>query len=211
MASIKTLVLVGGEVHDFQSCGQAIQEGLEQTGEFDITYVEEDLDAFLPLHLDSFDLLVLYYTRGEITDPQKNGLSNWIASGHACVGIHSAIVSFCDCPEYLAMLGGCFVTHPPYRQYQVSVVDPQHPITRDLVEFTVTDEQYVLDYDPRVRVLCSALYQGEAMPVAWLKLWGKGRVFYLALGHDQAACQDEHFQLLLHRGALYVGQSPQDD
>lgn len=47
------------------------------------------------------------------------------------------------------------------------------------------------------------------MLVAWLKSWGQGQVFYLALGHDPAACQNEHFQLLLRRGALYVGQRQQ--
>ncbi len=207
MATVDTLVLAGGEVHDFHGCGQAISDALVQTDEFALTYVEENLNVLLAPHLTPFDLLIFYYTLGEITDAQKNGLLNWLAAGKAFVGVHSAAVSFCACPEYRAMLGRDFVSHPPYRQYQVSVVDPEHPITKDLVEFTVTDEQYILDYDPRVQVLCSALYQGQAVPVAWLKPWGDGHVFYLALGHDEPACRDEHFQLLLQRGARHVGQS----
>jgi type 1 glutamine amidotransferase len=69
----------------------------------------------------------------------------------------------------------------------------------------VTDEQYILDYDPRVHVLASALWQGAAVPVAWTKSWGKGRVFYLALGHDPKACRHEKFPILLQRGALWAG------
>ena len=47
------------------------------------------------------------------------------------------------------MVGGHFITHPRYREYQVSIVDSDHPITEGLVEFNVTDEQYILvDVDP---------------------------------------------------------------
>ena len=71
-------------------------------------------------------------------------------------------------------------------------------------EFMVKDEQYILDYDPRVHVLAAALHQGRAMPVAWTKSWGEGRVFYLALGHDAPACRHETFRLLLQRGASWA-------
>jgi len=203
MERIKTLVFAGGQIHDFKGCGRAIREILSEREEFEITYIEEDLDVLKAL--DPYDLIVFYYTVGTITDAQKNGLLNWVASGKGYVGIHSAADSFRECPEYRAMVGGHFVTHPRYRQYQVSVVDPEHPITKGLDEFMVTDEQYILDYDPRVNVLCTALYRGKAMPVAWTKSWGKGRVFYLALGHDPKACQHEMFKLLLQRGALWAG------
>lgn len=103
------------------------------------------------------------------------------------------------------MVGGYFVTHPRYRDYQVSIVDTEHPITEGLDETVVTDEQYILDYDPRNHVLASALWEGSAMPVAWTKNWGDGRVFYLALGHDAPACEHEIFGTMLQRGALWAG------
>ena len=90
------------------------------------------------------------------------------------------------------------------------MVDSEHPITEGVTEFMVEDEQYILDYDPRVNVLCSALWQGRAMPVAWTKAWGKGRVFYLALGHNSEACQHEMFGLLLQRGAKWAGTPSAD-
>ena len=205
MESIKTLVFAGGAIHDWQGCSEEIVETLSQRGEFEITKVEEDLDALIAPNLDPYDLIVFYYTVGEISDAQKNGLLNHIASGKGYVGVHSAADSFRECPEYRAMVGGHFVTHPRYRDYQVNIVDTDHPITEGLVEFMVTDEQYILDYDPRVHVLASALWQGGAMPVVWTKDWGEGRVFYLALGHDAAACRHEAFGPLLQRGALWAG------
>ncbi len=205
MPKIKTLVFAGGQIHDFKGCGAAAVDALSAVDDFDITYVEDDLDALVAPNLDPYDLIVFYYTVGEITDAQKNGLLNFVASGKGYAGFHSAADSFRECPEYRAMVGGHFTTHPHYREYQVSVVDSEHPITKDLVEFTVKDEQYILDYDPRVHVLASALWKGSAMPVAWTKSWGKGRVFYLALGHDAAASQHEMFRLMLQRGALWAG------
>ncbi|RLE10769.1 hypothetical protein DRJ00_00315 [Candidatus Aerophobetes bacterium] len=204
MPRIKTLVFTGGEIHDFKGCGEAIVEALSQNEQFEISKVENDLSVLEAPGLDPYDIVVFYYTVGKITDAQKNGLLNFVASGKGYVGIHSAADSFRDCPEYQAMVGGRFLTHPRYREYQVSVVDPEHPITKDLTEFTVTDEQYILDFDPRVNVLCSALWKGKAMPVAWTKSWGKGRVFYLALGHDRKACEQKIFRLLLIRGALWA-------
>lgn len=208
MSKIKTLVFAGGKIHDFKGNSEAVVEALSEAGNFEITKIEEDLSTFVKPNLDQYDLLVLYYTLGELTDAQKNGLFDFVSSGKGFVGIHSAADSFKNCPEYRAMIGGYFVTHPRYREYQVSVVDSANPITKDLVEFNITDEQYILDYDPRAKVLCSALWKGTAMPVAWTKGWGSGRVFYLALGHDSKACRQEMFKLLLQRGALWTGTTP---
>jgi type 1 glutamine amidotransferase len=205
MEKIKTLVFAGGAIHDGKGCGQAIMEALSEREEFDLTYIEEDLDALIAPKLDPYDLIVFYYTVGEITDAQRDGLSNFVKSGKGYVGIHSAADSFRDDPAYRAMVGGHFITHPRYRQYQVSVVDGEHPITKGMDEFMVTDEQYITDYDPRVHVLASALWKGKAMPVAWTKSWGKGRLFYLALGHNPESCRDANFKLLLQRGAIWAG------
>ncbi len=208
MSTIKTLVFAGGAIHDFHSVGVAACETLQHAGGFDVTYVEEDLDILTKL--DPYELLVFHYTIGTITDAQQSGLFRWVAAGNGYAGIHSAADSFRDSPAYRAFVGGHFTTHPKYRDYQVSVVDPTHPITEGIDEFFVRDEQYILDYDPRVTVLASALWKGAAMPVVWTTSWGKGRVFYLALGHDGPACAADHFRLLLARGARWAGTRPTD-
>jgi len=204
VSKIKTLLFAGGEIHDWRACGDGIQAALEESGLFDITRVNEDLDALIAPNLDPYEVIVFYYTIGEITDAQKNGLLGYVASGKGYVGVHSAADSFRGCPEYVSMVGGCFVTHPHYRQYHVSIVPSDSPITEGLDEFFVTDEQYVTNYDPRVNVLATALYQGRTTPVAWTKPWGDGRVLYLALGHDGPACQHEKFKLMLTRGTVWA-------
>jgi len=202
--AIKTLLFTGGEIHDWRGVGEVVEPMLRESGEFDLTRVSDDLSVLEGDGLAPYDLLVFYYTVGTISDAQKNGLLGWVASGKGFAGFHSAADSFRDCPEYRAMVGGWFVTHPRYREYQVSVAAPEHPITQGLDEFTVTDEQYITDYDPRNRVLAAALWKGGAMPVVWTKDWGQGRVCYLALGHDANACRHEMFRVLLTRGGVWA-------
>lgn len=205
MAKIKTMLFTGGEIHDWKGCGDAIEKALAEAGDFEVTRINNDLSMLEAPRLYPYDLIVFYYTVGQITDAQKDGLLNFVASGKGYAGVHSAADSFRECPDYRSFVGGHFVTHPRFRDYQVSVVDPDQTITKGLEEFMVTDEQYITDYDPRVNVLCSALWKGKAMPVAWTKQWGKGRVFYLALGHSADACKHEMFKLLLQRGAKWAG------
>ena len=211
MPKIKTLLLTGGKIHDFQACGDAMQETLEAAGDFAITRVNDDLSVLEGDGLDPYELIVFYYTVGEITDAQKNGLLNWVASGKGYAGAHSAADSFRGCPEYRAMVGGHFVTHPKFRPYQVSIKDAEHEITQGLPEeFMVEDEQYITSYDPRVHVLASALWKGDALPVAWTKTWGKGKVFWLALGHNGDACKHEMFKALLQRGAKWAAKRAEE-
>lgn len=201
---VKTLLWLGGPIHKFREIGDVVEPALEGYGRFDVTRVEEDLDAFLPERLQGFDLVVFFNTLGEISEEQKRGIMSFVAGGKGIAGFHSAADSFRGDPDWDALFGGHFIGHPPYRTFQVSILKTDHPITNGVEEFMTTDEQYLMDYDSRVEVLCAALHRGEWMPAAWVKKWGKGRVFYTTLGHDAKACTNEHFQSLLLRGCLWA-------
>ena len=203
MAKVKTLVFGGGQIHDWQGIQPKLVEALGAADAFDLDTAQEDLNALE--NLEPYDVLVFHYTVGEISDAQRDGLSKWLAGGKGFVGIHSAADSFRTDPDFRNLVGGYFITHPRYRQYQVSVKDAEHPITAGLEEeFMVEDEQYILDYDPRVHVLTSALWKGDAVPVAWTKNHGEGRVFYQALGHDPKACEHPVFKQMLVQGTLWA-------
>jgi hypothetical protein len=203
MKKIKTMVFGGGEIHDWKGIQPELVEALSAAEIVETHTVQNDLSALE--NLDDYDVLVFHYTVGTITDAQRDSLSKWLASGKGFVGIHSAADSFRDDPDYRNLVGGHFITHPRYRQYQVSIKDPDHLIVQGIEEeFWVTDEQYIVSYDPRVHVLASALWKGEAVPVAWTKSHGKGRVFYLALGHDVRACGNLIFRKMLLQGVMWA-------
>jgi type 1 glutamine amidotransferase len=204
MPPIKALVFGGGQIHDWRGIQPQLVEAIKGCAGVEITTAQEDLSILE--RLDPYDVLVFHYTVGSITDGQRDSLSHWVASGKGFVGIHSAADSFRDDPDFRNFIGGYFVTHPRYRDYQVSVAKPDHPIMKGLEEeFVVKDEQYILDYDPRVEVLATALWKGKTMPVVWTKPHGKGRVCYIALGHDPAACQHPNFRTILLQAVSWSG------
>jgi len=54
--------------------------------------------------------------------------------------------------------------------------------------FLYDSEQYYMLVDPGITVLADSVYvyngQTATIPVIWTKQWGRGRVFYSALGHQ---------------------------
>lgn len=213
------LLFGGGGCHDFAGICVSLEKYLNQIEGFTVRYVKEDYDIFRAENLVQYDLCVLYHTGGILSVEQKRGLGEWVAEGNGFVGIHSAADSFRDSPEYIAMLGGIFIGHPFIREYLVSLKDINHPVTKviegytvkdwekfPVYEYKVRDEQYLLDYDPRVHILATTVYQGVLWPVAWVKRWGKGKVFYLALGHDVEACQNQFFQKVFVSGARWAAE-----
>lgn len=200
---VAVLLMAGGPYHDYESIGRALLESIDPS-KFQTELVLDDLSALTRLSAESVKVVVFFHTLGEISTIQRDALLGWVAGGGGFIGIHSAADSFRDSPEYRSMVGGYFQGHPPYRDYQVSIVQPWHPITEGMDEFFVKDEMFVTSYDSRVHVLATALWKGSTIPVAWTNQWGKGRVFYLAFGHDEAAVRQEAFQRLFERGLLWA-------
>lgn len=251
---IKVLVYGGGVIHDFKGVHEAVMETLGTCPDLDLTSVTDtlapapaaqpgapppkpgiesavdDMLAKLPQH----DVLFFHHTGGKLTDAQEAALCGAIASGKGFVGIHSAADSFKSNPKYMDMIGGMFRTHPPYRDIAVKVLDPAHPIMKDIpAEFTVKDEQYILKYDPaKVHVLCDAPYEvmeyqevveqkdgkevkkrvptgkileSGQMPVVWTKPWDKGRVVYISLCHDAKAARQDVVKTIVLQSVLWAG------
>jgi uncharacterized protein len=142
--------------------------------------------------LKTFDLIFPGWTMGTLTADQSRHLREAIASGVHLGGIHGGMGdAFRGDIEYQWMVGGHFVGHPHVGDYVVRITDHQHPISAGLpTSFAYRSEQYYLLSDPGIHVLPDTAYTYEGqivtMPVAWVKSWGRARVFYCALGHDPA-------------------------
>lgn len=155
--------------------------------------VETSLEIFADIErLKSYDLVSPCWTMGSLTKEQSEGLIQAVRGGTALAGIHGGMGdAFRGNLDYEWMVGGHFVGHPHVGDYTVRIRDFASPITRDLPgTFEYRSEQYYMMIDPAVHVLAETdyFYDGRSctMPVAWIRPWGKGRVFYSALGHDPA-------------------------
>lgn len=202
--SKQIMLLTGGIIHDWKGCGDEIERILRSSPQLVVTRVNDDLSVLTPNALAKYDAMVFYWTRGELSDDQRDALLGWVASGRGFVGVHSATASFRECKGFHQMLGGLFTTHPAPRDYRVEVVDHEHLISRGIPDFDVHDEQYIMELEPDLHVLATARFEGEDIPAAWTKSWNDGRVYFLALGHDPAACRHPSFAELLTRGTLWA-------
>ncbi len=202
------LLLSGGSVHDHKGCGDVLWEILNSVSAFTCNRVDDDLDILVSNAMESFEAMVMYWTGGEIPDRHLTAWSNWLKGGKGLVSVHGGAASFKHSDEYRAMLGGYLLSHPHYRDYQVSITEAMHTITDGLDEFMVRDEQYLCSYDPRVCVLANALYRGVAHPVIWVKQWGRGRICFNALGHDPEACLNPVFGRLIVNATRWAAGMP---
>ena len=211
------LLFGGGPCHKFKKCCPVLKSYLAKIPGFKTDYVAEDYDVFNAERIKKYDLVVMYNTCAELTIQQKRGLVEWIASGKGFVGIHAAADSFSKSPEYKAMVGGFLRVHTCPREYIVSLTDNKHPACKHLkgytvkywekwpvYEYKVADEQYLLDYDNRAMVLATTVFRNILWPVCWVKTWGEGKVFYLALGHDVKACKNPFFKDFFTGGAEWA-------
>lgn len=153
-------------------------------------------------NLDSFDA-VFFYTTGELPmdDSQKAALLAFVREdGKGFLGVHSATDTFYNWPEYGELIGAYFDRHPWHQEVRIKVEDRNFPATRHFPPaFSITDEIYQFRNfsRDRVRVLMSldnssvdltkkdVKRADKDFAIAWARTYGKGRVFYCALGHRQ--------------------------
>lgn len=190
----KALIVYGGwDGHHPEPVSKLIAAKLAGLG------YEVDLDTDLVRFEDAealkrYDLLIPNWTMGEMSTGQAAGLQAAVESGVGLAGWHGGMGdAFRTMCEFQMMVGGQFVGHPGnVKTYTVDIADPQHEITRGMSSFEITSEQYYMHIDPAVHVIASTVVnqptcdwlEGTVMPVAWVRPWGRGRVFYNALGHQ---------------------------
>jgi len=181
--------------------------------------VSNTLDSYLDAEkMKSLTLIVQMVTMSTITPQQEKGLLNAIRSGVNVAGWHGGLGdSFRTNTEYEYMVGGIWVAHPGgIIDYTVNIRKKDDPITKGIGDFTMRSEQYYMLVDPNVEVLATTTFSGQhapwidgtVMPVAWKKLYGKGRVFYLSLGHVAKDFEVPEALELMKRGMLWAAREP---
>ena len=168
--------------------------------------------------MDATDLIIQYWTMGEITKEQFRGLENAIKRGVGLAGCHGGLGdSFRNNPEYQYMIGGQWVEHPGGKiDYTVTILDTDDPISSGIKDFEIQDtEQYYMHIDPNTKVLATTRFtdsvhswiKDRVMPVAWKTYYGTGRVFYLSIGHDPKDFNTLEAKQLLFRGIRWASGS----
>jgi len=147
----------------------------------------------------------------ELTDSQKADLLAFVKEdGKGFVAAHTATTAFLSWPEFGELLGARYDGHP-WGSTAGTIIneDPSFPATKHFgaAPFAFTDEFYqAKDYSrDKLRVLLRLdtskmapndelhLKNGD-FPLVWAKSYGKGRVFYSALGHAASTWDNRDVQ-----------------
>jgi type 1 glutamine amidotransferase len=153
-------------------------------------------DAMNPEALKRYDAIVFNNTTGDLPLPDVNAFLDWLKSGKGFVGVHAATDTFRGhepLHPFVLMIGGEFKKHGPQVEVEVINQDLQHAATRHFpARFKVFDEIYQLNGFERSQVhglLTLDRHPNDKTPgdypIAWCKLYGKGRVLYTSLGHRE--------------------------
>jgi type 1 glutamine amidotransferase len=199
----------------------------ERTGAFAAT-LSSDPAALEPASLRQFDAVYLNNTVGDIfpTPALREAFAAFVANGGGLVGNHGASVASTTWSEFGEILGARGASHRmPDEKAVINVEDPTHPITRAFGEkpFEFIDEFYRLaaPYSrDKVRVLLSIdpiatdMMQGRCFgqclrddndyPVAWIRQYGKGRVFYTSVGHSPPVFWEPRMLEMFLAGVQYA-------
>ena len=148
-----------------------------------------------------------------LDDKQKSELLAFVKEdGKGFVAAHTATTAFLDWPEFGEMLGGRYDGHP-WGSAPGTVIneDPAFPATKHFgaAPFPFTDEFYqAKDYSrDKIHVLLrldvSKMPPNQEVhrtdgdfPLVWAKTYGKGRVFYSALGHAASTWDNRDVQIM---------------
>ena len=130
----------------------------------------------------------------------RRSLLDYVTNGGGIVAYHHAVGGNTHWPAFQELLGAAYWGHPWNEEVGIKLDDPDHPLLAAFNgrDFRLAEEifQFREPYSrEKLRVLLSLDTQKTNMTVpwihrkdgdfalAWVKRYGKGRVFYSAIGH----------------------------
>jgi len=216
-ATRKVLFVHGGwPGHEPEKCRDLFVPWMRSIG-WDVT-VSDTQDVYADAALmGSLDLIVQIWTMGTISKENLKGLLGAVSGGVGLAGWHGGLGdAYRQETEYQFMVGGQWVAHPGnIIDYTVQIVDHDDPVTAGLSDFPVHSEQYYMHVDPNNKVLATTTFskehaywiEGARMPVAWKRVYGKGRVFYTSLGHTADVFDIKEALMIVQRGFRWAAES----
>ena len=219
---IRVLIFSGSNNHNWKETTPCLQKIYADSGRF-VADVLDDPSKCTAEILKKYDVVVSNWT----AFPKVNGrqwgentekaLMDFVRSGKGFAVIHAASTCFNGWVEYHQMVGATWgknTGHGSIHQFEVNVTDKEHPITKGMKDFQITDELWhrmeTLQPTESQKVLCKAYSDkdkggsGQMEKVAMYSKFGKGRCFYNILGHDVRAMKSAGWKQLMLRGTEWA-------
>lgn len=160
--------------------------------------------------LKNFDVVLFFTTGNPVNKEELQDLQEWVRNGGGFAGTHCATDTLYN-TTYGELIGAYFQNHPWHQKVRLNVESPDHPGAAGFKDGDeITDEIYQFHNEPysrdKLHIILSidndsidTQKQGVAredkdFAVAWVRDYGKGKVFYTSLGHRKEVWRDKRFQ-----------------
>jgi hypothetical protein len=171
-----------------------------------------------PAQVAAMDLIVPVWTMSQIGKEQALAVCAAVAAGTGIAGCHGGMCdAFRENVDWQFLTGSQWVAHPGNDgvAYRVRITSDD-ALVAGIGDFDVRSEQYYLHVDPAVRVLAVTDFPVAdgphrvngpvAMPVAYAKGYGAGRVYYNSLGHKAEVIASGPPAEMLRRGLTWAAR-----
>ena len=220
----KVLLVTGLDYpgHKWRLTAPVIRHLLEQDPRLRVRIIE-DPDALGQANLKQWDVVLLHFQTWETPGPgeaSRANLKRFVENGGGLVSVHFACGAWHgEWPEFQNIVGRVWhgsgpgkAQHDAYGKFLVEIADKDHAITKGLADFETTDELYTcLTGDAPIHLLAHAKSKVDQHyhPQAFVRDYGKGRVFLTTLGHDvNSWTNSPSVGELLRRASVWAGQRP---
>jgi hypothetical protein len=148
-----------------------------------------------------------------MTPEQGKAVKDFVQGGRAALFYHNCTYISPHNQDFRDVIGGVTLEHPAIRPFKVKIVNHDHPITRGVQDFVVTDEQHFekFEKDPKYVLMQSVNEdgltwrdQGTTSVAGWAYDYGKGRVCYLAPGHTITALWNPEYEKIQKNAARWL-------
>ena len=187
------------------------------------------MDLIIPLVTMAFH----FDPRGEIKKNAVNNVIKAVINGAGLAGHHGGMCdAFRQSIDWQFLTGGQWVSHPNgIHDYKVNITKKDDPIMEGIEDFDYHSEQYYMHVDPLNEVLATTTFKGNEvwkleqepgsssgdayttdwlkgveMPVAWKRRIGKGKIFYISLGHFAHELNHPQMNKIYKRGLLWASR-----
>jgi type 1 glutamine amidotransferase len=215
-ADTREVVIVTGidyPGHKWKETAPALAGELRKDPRLKVDVVEKP-EFLASEKLRDYQVVVLHFMNWETPDPgeqARQNLARFVREGGGVVAVHFACGAFQGWPEFEKIIGRVYDPklrgHDPYGSFQVTMTEVDHPITRGLKPFEITDELYTcLAGQLPIQVLAESKSKvdGRNYAMAFILSYGKGRVFHSPLGHDVGALTNPGAAELFRRGCAWA-------
>jgi len=160
---------------------------------------------------------VLYYSMFLDLPPSNHPITQYVeneigSTSQGIILLHHALLSFGNSELFTEVCGirnrkvdeNFKYTHDQIVMQQI--VNPSHPITQDMPNFSLTDETYIMGEpeEPGNTILITTDNKTSIKNIGWVRNYKNSRVFCYAAGHDNHAFSNENFRTILQNAIKYT-------